>query len=128
MTSEVVYDYLHFPDELRELYATAILGDRVTDDLARKESSLVMMLDRAREMAVVGVESLVHADLYSKAGIVEARALQNEVRRYVDMVNFVHETLDNSDVAKSQIEGEQTADEEELRREANGYPEPEQDA
>lgn len=98
-------------------------GEHIEAMLRDAGSPLVRMMAKARAAFLDATHSLLHADLNTTEGITQARSLQAEARRYLDLAIFIADEIDDAEVQASspdEVEEEETAVEE-LKDIINGY-------
>ena len=123
-------------DEVLDLLSSVVLGENIDRALLDSASPFSMLLDKAREEFLVATQSLIDpkkVDLFSPEGIKQARSLQAEAARYIDLCRWVMKTIAEGEEATEQSkssgllgEGEDAIDQ--LMDELNGRATPAPDA
>lgn len=75
-----------------------VAGENIEVMLADAGSPLVRMMAKAREAFLASMHSLLHVDLNTTDGISQARSLQNEARRYLDLTTFIADEIGQAEV------------------------------
>ena len=106
-----------------EMIAIA-LREKINRDISSPGSTLSKILQRGEKDAIAAMSALIGADLFSRDGIAIARALQNQVLRFIDLVTWTQDLLDDGDRAdqnlRHMVGGELDDEEQELMEKVNG--------
>jgi len=96
-------DYgIHQIPQLQHLYSLSTKSRFTVIELLSETSPLRNVLDRACEEANKALDSLINADLFTDAGVVEARKLQATIQRHMDLIRWVEAiTLEGDEAAAS---------------------------
>lgn len=87
-----------------------VAGQSVEAMLENQGSPLVRLVARARADFLDAVHALLGADLSNEAGVTQARSLQAEARRYLDLVRYItaeqedDTVYETSDLSEEEIE------------------------
>lgn len=108
-------------DDISDLIATVALGDAMERAVQEPTSPFGAMIIKARESFVDAQKALLETDLNTTAGIEQARSLQAEARRYMDLCRWITDAWDDRDQASEALDsGEEEAAVLELMEAQNG--------
>lgn len=100
-------DDLPFDEDLPELVAAVVLGEKIERALTDITSPFSMMIAKARAEFIEATLSLIDADkvdLSTANGVAQARSLQAKAHRYLTMCRWISEANADADEAETQIE------------------------
>lgn len=92
----------HTPEDIEGWVRDITVGRRAAVALEDETNPLTLMLTELREKAAKATLDLIHVDLFDDEGLREARRLQNDIHRYLELVNIVGNVLDAAEVAETQ--------------------------
>lgn len=95
-------EYL-LPEEQQDLLLDITVRDEIERALDTKSTPFAEMIGRAKIEFVDAVQSLINADLYSRAGIETAKAAQANIKRYLDLIKWIREAISVGEAAEDQI-------------------------
>jgi hypothetical protein len=105
----------HTPDHRqRWLHQALNLRDRLTAELADRNSPFARMMDIASSRGMAALRRLLEADLTNPEGVADARFAQAECCRYFELCDWIAEAMTTGDQAESEIRAAEQKEETEM--------------
>lgn len=112
MNQSELESYLHSPEEIARFTATAAFGDRIFSLANDKSQGLGFVFDKARAAYLEAFNSFTNLDLQGANGLTKAIALQADMRRYIELVSWLDEAVQDGANAKEEIKRDRVRPEE----------------
>lgn len=101
--AELIADPAGLETQASDLFYRATLGKQVKGELLNPDTATRIIMTKAHHEAAVALELLLRADLDTTAGIAEAKRVQSEALRFMDMAKWLTETMAAGEQAAAQI-------------------------
>ena len=93
------YGGLEDVPDLAHLYRLSAKSKFMVLEMLNENSPLRMVLEKAHREADAALDKLIDADLFTDAGIAQARRLQNVINRHMDLMRWVDSITAEGDEA-----------------------------
>lgn len=94
---------MHTREGLDQLIKQRNFGPRILQLTLDESGGFGLMLSKAMDKYLEALDALTILDVSEPGALVKVQKLQNDMRRYADMVKWISEAVDMSDIADAEL-------------------------
>lgn len=126
MKRYIVQEAAHLADDIAPLVAQIAMGDEVMRALMDSRNPFSMMLEKACvqfQSAALSLLDPAVTDLTTPQGIEQARSLQATARRYIEMCEWISESMSDAHAAETTLSDDEEEEDAvaQLMEQQNGH-------